>query len=238
MAPTPDGPTGAGADAPITSIDSPAELSGWLPGVVVGLTEEPHQARSRKTARQVIDAAEELLAAEGAENLTMAAVSKRAGVSIGAIYGRFDGKSGLLRAVKDRALHQLEAELADRYESPCNGVEGVVRELVEAIQPPTRRRLLQLSPETEIEPPGQREILARQRLTFMFKDAAKGHLRQIAHPNPSIALEVAFRLVIAGLASYDEMTNSSANEPLSLDLLGSEIIKAVTSYLCGAGVTP
>jgi AcrR family transcriptional regulator len=48
----------------------------------------------------------------------MAAVSKRAGVSIGAIYGRFEGKSGLLRAVKDRALHQLEAELADRYEAP------------------------------------------------------------------------------------------------------------------------
>jgi AcrR family transcriptional regulator len=32
-------------------------------------------------------------------------------VSIGAIYGRFEGKSGLLRAVKERALHQLEAEL-------------------------------------------------------------------------------------------------------------------------------
>ena len=92
----------------------PGAPSDWLPGVAVGLTEQPQQARSRRTTGQILDAAEQLLAAEGVENLTMAAVSKRAGVSIGAIYGRFEGKSGLLRAVKDRALHQLEAELADR----------------------------------------------------------------------------------------------------------------------------
>jgi AcrR family transcriptional regulator len=99
----------------------PGAPSDWLPGVAVGLTEQPQQARSRRTTGQILEAAEQLLAADGVENLTMAAVSKRAGVSIGAIYGRFEGKSGLLRAVKDRALHQLEAELADRYEAPSSG---------------------------------------------------------------------------------------------------------------------
>ena len=80
--------------------------------------------------------------------------------------------------------------------------------------------------------------LARQRLAFMFKDAAHGCRQQIAHPIPSVALEVAFRLVMAGLASYDEMTRTSEGEPLSLDVLCGELIRAVTSYLCGAGARP
>jgi AcrR family transcriptional regulator len=216
----------------------PGAPSDWLPGVAVGLTEQPQQARSRRTTGQILDAAEQLLAAEGVENLTMAAVSKRAGVSIGAIYGRFEGKSGLLRAVKERALHQLEAELADRYEAPSRGIEDVVRQLVETVAPVGRRRLLEPAPEAEGVPLGQREALARQRLAFMFKDAARGHRKGIAHPSPSVALEVAFRLVMAGLASYDEMTRTSEGEPLSLDVLSGELIRAVTCYLCGAGAGP
>jgi AcrR family transcriptional regulator len=141
----------------------PGAPSDWLPGVTVGLTDPPQQARSRRTTGQILEAAEQLLAAEGAENLTMAAVSKRAGVSIGAIYGRFEGKSGLLRAVKDRALHQLEAELADRYEAPAKGIEDVVRQLVEAVAPAGRRRLLEPALEAEDAPLGQREALARSR---------------------------------------------------------------------------
>jgi AcrR family transcriptional regulator len=112
----------------------------------------------------------------------MAAVSKRSGVSIGAIYGRFEGKSGLLRAVKDRALHQMETELADRYEAPASGIDDVVRRLVQTAAPAARHRLLEPSPETEDALLGQREALGRQRLAFMFKDAARGHRQQIAHP--------------------------------------------------------
>jgi AcrR family transcriptional regulator len=234
----PDGIAGTSADEAMSAGVYAGAPSDWLPGVAVGLTEPPQQARSRRTTGQILEAAEQLLAAEGVENLTMAAVSKRAGVSIGAIYGRFEGKSGLLRAVKDRALHQLEAELADRYDAPASGIEDVVRQLVEAVAPTGRRRLLEPAPEAEGVPLGQRETLARQRLAFMFKDAAHGCRQQIDHPSPSIALEVAFRLVMAGLASYDEMTRTSEDKPLPLDALRGELIRAATSYLCGGGARP
>jgi hypothetical protein len=55
---------------------------------------------------------------------------------------------------------------------------------------------------------------------------------------PSVALEVAFRLVMAGLASYDEKTRTSEGEPLSLDVLSGELIRAVTSYPCGDAARP
>ncbi|MGH3249599.1 MAG: TetR/AcrR family transcriptional regulator [Trebonia sp.] len=230
-----DGIAGKSANEAMNADGFPGAPSAWLPGVIVGLTEQPQQARSRRTTGQILEAAEQLLTAEGAENLTMAAVSKRSGVSIGAIYGRFEGKSGLLRAVKDRALHQMEAELADRYEAPARGIEDVVRRLVQTAAPAARHRLLEPSPETEDALLGHREALARQRLAFMFKDAARGHRQQIAHPSQAVALEVAFRLVMAGIASYDEMTRTSEGDPLPLDTLCEEIVRAVTSYLCGAG---
>ena len=74
----------------------------------------PVQARSRKALQKVLAAAEEVLAADGFDEFTMTAVAERAGVSVGAIYRRFDSKEQLLAAVKDRLLSRLEEDLAER----------------------------------------------------------------------------------------------------------------------------
>lgn len=77
----------------------------------------PQQARSRAALQKLLTAAEQVLAEEGLESFTIAAVASQAGLSVGAIYRRFDGKEQLLHAVKDRLLTQLEASVRDALRS-------------------------------------------------------------------------------------------------------------------------
>ncbi|ATY14921.1 TetR/AcrR family transcriptional regulator [Amycolatopsis sp. AA4] len=71
----------------------------------------PQQARSRAALRKLLTAAEQVLAEQGLESFTVAAVAAQAGMSVGTIYRRFDGKEQLLHAVKDRLLTQLEGNV-------------------------------------------------------------------------------------------------------------------------------
>jgi AcrR family transcriptional regulator len=75
---------------------------------------EPPQTRSREALRRILRAAEEVLAADGFDDFTMAAVAERSGVSIGGIYRRFDSKVQLVAAVKDRVLTRVEDNIAER----------------------------------------------------------------------------------------------------------------------------
>ena len=76
------------------------------------------QQRSRETRDAVIDALEALLAEKPIEDLTIAELASRAGVSVGTIYRRFDGKHALRKAVLDLYENRLEAWVSD----PANQV--------------------------------------------------------------------------------------------------------------------
>lgn len=82
---------------------------------------------------KVLAATEQVLAAGGLDEFTVAAVAKRAGVSVGAIYRRFTGKEQLLAAVKDELLGRLEAEVAQALRAAESGVDGVVAAFTHAV---------------------------------------------------------------------------------------------------------
>ena len=63
---------------------------------------EPQQDRSARTRANLLDAAEQLLAAEGMRGVTIAKVTKLAGSSNGSFYHYFQDKSALLYAVVER----------------------------------------------------------------------------------------------------------------------------------------
>lgn len=200
---------------------------GWLPGSA-GLSETPRQDRSRRTTKLVIDAAEELVGEVGPDQLTMSIISERSGVSIGGIYGRFDGKAGVLKAVRDRALHALETDLAQRYEIAPADVEEAVAILVETLASPTRRRLFAAPSEGVWD---QRDILSIDRLRFMFIDAVAGRL---PHDDPIEARAtagVAFRIVISTLSWHDLAPTHDTGSPLSLETVTRGLIRAVVAFL-------
>ena len=75
----------------------------------------PQQARSQRTLERVLSAGAEVFAERSYEGLTVAEVCRRAGVSAGTLYTRFEGKDALIRAIHDHVMVQLSAEIAELY---------------------------------------------------------------------------------------------------------------------------
>jgi AcrR family transcriptional regulator len=72
----------------------------------------PVQARSRARAQRLLDAADEVLAADGAEALTTTRVAEAAGVSVGSLYQYLPDKGAIVEAVAGRYLAEFEALMA------------------------------------------------------------------------------------------------------------------------------
>jgi len=70
----------------------------------------PRQKRGQDTWDRLLDAAEDLLAEQGFDGFTLTAVSRRAGVSNGAIYWRVDSMESLFAAVHERVIERLRRQ--------------------------------------------------------------------------------------------------------------------------------
>ncbi|TIC88549.1 TetR/AcrR family transcriptional regulator [Nocardioides sp. GY 10113] len=70
----------------------------------------PQQARSRASTERLLDAALEVLARAGVGGLTIADVSRVAGVSVGSLYHRFGDRDGLLAACQQRFFDRVADE--------------------------------------------------------------------------------------------------------------------------------
>jgi AcrR family transcriptional regulator len=73
----------------------------------------PTQARSRARVQRLLDTAEELLAAEGAESLTTTRVAEEAGVSVGSLYQYLPDKGAIVEALARRYLAEFEALMGE-----------------------------------------------------------------------------------------------------------------------------
>lgn len=73
----------------------------------------PTQARSRARVRRLLDAAEELLAADGAEALTTTRVAEQAGVSVGSLYQYLPDKGAIVEALARRYLAEFEGLMGE-----------------------------------------------------------------------------------------------------------------------------
>lgn len=72
---------------------------------------EPVQNRSKKTHNDLLDALEHLLREKPITSLTVAEISRKAGLTTGAIYRRFKDKQALLQAAFVRFLEKVAQDL-------------------------------------------------------------------------------------------------------------------------------
>lgn len=72
----------------------------------------PNQSRSAETVASIIEAAAQVLEAEGLEGFNTNAVARRAGVSIGSLYQYFPGKDALTVALMRRETARFNEEAA------------------------------------------------------------------------------------------------------------------------------
>lgn len=167
----------------------------------------PRQQRSRDSLERVLVAGIELLADEGWEGFTIAAVAKAAGVSVGMIYGRFENKDALFEAINDRFMSEIETLHVEAFEDAGWSelpTEQVIRKAVDAVADSfsfntgmLRVAMLRSAVDDRVRHRGHSAIAD---LSRRFEAALLDRRADFSHPEPRIAVQVCFRMVFATLS--------------------------------------
>lgn len=198
----------------------------------------PKQRRSRESFERVLDAARQLLEENGFEGFTVQEVAARANVSVGAIYERFGSKETLLRTVHARLMEAI-AQFVDGQQAPTPGDVG---ELIDTLvwraaatmsaHHAILRAFMHLGALDDVI--AERGSLESIALGRRFKAALRPHAAEFRHPDPEIALDVAFRITYSTLARqvmYGPLFESDVE--LGWDQLTGELALACRAYLLG-----
>jgi AcrR family transcriptional regulator len=150
----------------------------------------PSQARAAETVDTLFEATAQILERENAERLTTNHIAKRAGFSIGTLYGYFPNKGSLLHAmalreVERQQIHALEA-LSEA--GPNSSAEELVRIVVRAVLRPFggRSRLRMAMMKLLVKYPGVFEAassMQHQVIRILLQKIAQRTNRIIAEPN-------------------------------------------------------
>lgn len=203
------------------------------------LVNAPQQRRSQKTLEKLLDAAEALIVEGGLEAVTVPAVVKRAGSSVGSFYARFPDKEALLGTLHKRACEQTIAT-ADQVLDPerwrTASVEAIVAGLVEfAVRlfgsqrsvMAAFQRALASDPEFAARRATNGVELGKRAIVLLLPHAAR-----FGHEEPLIAIPMALRFVTATLEQHNTMSSSGRAElAVSEETLVRELTRMALAYL-------
>jgi AcrR family transcriptional regulator len=205
----------------------------------------PKQRRSRESYERVLDAAHALLEENGFDGFTAQEVAARSGVSIGAIYERFGNKETLLRAVHARLMASM-TKAGEAASEPAAGADGAAAAIAAAVAGMARimndnrkalRAFMHLGAVDEvISARGSEASIA---VSKTFKRALAPYRADFGHPDPDVALDVAFRIAYSTLARqvmYGPVFESDRR--VSWKRLVAELGIACAAYLLNAPPTP
>ncbi|MGW3206583.1 TetR/AcrR family transcriptional regulator [Streptomyces sp. NPDC001135] len=97
----------------------------------------PKQQRGEATVEQLLNAALRVYSASGEQGLTVAAITRESGVSLGSLYHHFGSVDGLMDALLTRWLGRLLGELVAALEhtrTPHTGIRALVRAYLNFVQ--------------------------------------------------------------------------------------------------------
>ncbi len=94
---------------------------------------EPKQTRSVEKKNRIVQAGYELFAEKGYINTNTAEIAKKAGVSVGLVYGYFNDKRDILLDVLDIYINNVFAPILDMFEqiSPPLDFEKTINDIVD-----------------------------------------------------------------------------------------------------------
>lgn len=193
----------------------------------------PRQARSRAALRRILESAEQELVATGFDDLTMAAVAERAGMSVGAIYRRFEGKEQLLSAVKDRLLTRVEDDITAALDAADDGLPEVVGAFTRALADGFSAGA-HVIPHVVggARPVGssERSRRALENIQRLFLEATTAHLDEVRRADPAAALTVAVRTITAACI-HRAVIGRNTPDGLSWDRWCDQVADMATLYL-------
>jgi AcrR family transcriptional regulator len=199
----------------------------------------PQQQRSRASFERVLVAATGLLDEEGYQGFTLAEVSRRAHVSIGSIYARVSSKDALFYAIHERVM-TLIAEENTEFSDPSRWerlssrklVIEAVRELAEPFR--AHAGILRVIMHRGVVDGvvSSRASASASALAEQFKALVLSRRREITHPDPELAADVAYRMaysIVARQVMYGPTFESQRR--VEWDDLIHEVGVACATYL-------
>ncbi len=201
----------------------------------------PQQPRSRASLERVIAAGTKLLEEEGYEGFTLAKVSGLANVSIGSIYARVKSKDDLFHVIQDRFMSRTEnqpgfTDAAVWEHLPAEEmIAAAVREIGRVFQEdaPLLRVFMHRGLVDDVV--GARSSASVSHFSDSFEQLVLTRRDEIVHPDPELAVDVAFRMAWGTLARqimYGPTFES--HRAVAWDTLVDELGKACVAYLLGS----
>ena len=169
----------------------------------------PKQARSERTLRRILDAAEELIREKGLVGVSVPDIVAHAGSSVGGFYARFKDKNELLRAIEERFFNRMRDRVEGVAEpSRWAGLDltGLARLLIhELVQTCNRERpLIEAILYRAAHDPGIRDDGLRFRRGVSARVGKLLMLRadEIRHPEPALAIDLGIQAAFAVMLQH------------------------------------
>lgn len=199
----------------------------------------PVQERSRAALARIITAAAEVLARKGNDGFSMAEIAEAAGLPVGNIYRRFEGKDSIVQAISLDTSQRLEGLIRERLLGQRFASAGaVVAELaaVMATLSEQNEALFRVLFSYPMSSAVSREIVltGRRRLVSHYREAVSGFLQHHPEPRRDVVIGISYHIVASAIVSKSRGDDPTLIE-ISWSNLAQEVSKAATSYLSDAG---
>lgn len=183
------------------------------PEVPLDWINAPRQERSQKTLEKILDAAEALICEGGLDAVTVPAVVKRAGSSVGSFYARFPDKNALLETLHERACQQTIATADKAFDAALwegRSLEDIVHGMVAfAVRMFGSRKSIMTAFHRAL---GSDSGYARRRANNGIELGVRAlrlflaHRDRIGHPHPEAAILMTLRMVTATLEQRNALS--------------------------------
>jgi AcrR family transcriptional regulator len=203
------------------------------------LIRPPQQRRSQESLERLLLAGFEVLREQGFDGFTLQEVSRRAGVSIGAIYARVPSREALIMAIYERQMawtaeeeaRQLELAHSLEGSSPSERIQALVRnEAATMLAHADTLRVFMRGASTFPEI-WERGAVKSQTNGKSFREGVLGVRDHIDHPDPEL-VDVAWRMIYCTVARrVTHGPRFESRRPLSEKQLTAELARAIAKYL-------
>jgi AcrR family transcriptional regulator len=202
------------------------------------------QQRSEQTLEGILDSAEALIAQQGYAATSVSEISRMAGVTIGAFYGRFDGKESILQGLLDRLCEQTLGVFERLWVDLAAGTLGFRRALERSMEAmgwlyTERAALVSAVNQAAATNPALRKriLIFNKNICARLYKALEMYSDEITHPQPALAMklghEAGMRLLRSSLLNkeIDYCDLSAAGIQVTDKLLIREAARIWEAYL-------
>jgi AcrR family transcriptional regulator len=169
----------------------------------------PKQGRSRQSFERIIEGTIELLRERSYDQITLAEICERSGVSTGSLYGRVAGKDELLRAVQVLFLERMAEQFNKESEHIARNARGLAQVVPAVVAglgnilkdnaSVLRSFMLRSATDAAIEAAGKKSFVENH---GKFIDLLKACSKEIRHPQPDRAIDTSMLLIYATQARF------------------------------------